>query len=235
MSRRDSSRARRVSMGRPIDPSTTLGANIVWRAEESVNNGSNTTTLVPIIGSLSLTRDATGQAVKASNANWSGRVVVPFNVTANRGYSGSLAIGTAATVVTVCRYTGTQNGLYAITAAGALNTGNSSYYDAPGNLNGQKVATPAAKALAAPLRVVTATVVDAAGVSLYANSVTPVTAALAGALAGDTFTIGAITPGGTYTMGGEWRRTLYWSRALSSAEVSVVLRALGAYEGITIS
>jgi hypothetical protein len=228
-------RNRRVTFGRQFDPAVALGANLVWRAEESAGNGSNTTALVPIVGSLSLARDTTGQGVKAPSANWSGRTVVPFNNTANRGYTGALAAPAAMTVVTVCRITGAQNGLYALTAAGVINTGNSSYYDVPGNLNGQKVATPASTAVGVPVRLVTATVVDAAGVSLYANSVTPVTAATAGALAGDTLTVGAITPGGTYTMAGEWRRTLYWSRALSGAEVAVVLRALGAYEGITIS
>jgi hypothetical protein len=210
------------------------GATLAWRAEDAASNATHTTTLPSYVGSLSLVRDSTGQLPKAASANFGGRASVAFVAPVNRGYSGALAAPAAMTVVSVWRLSASSAGHYAMTVGGVVNTGNSCYHDL-GNASGQKLAVHADVAIGLPAKMITVNVVTATGVSFYCNSYTAVAAAQAGALAGDTFTIGAITPGGIYTATGEWRTTGYWDRALTNGEVGSLLTALGAREGIAIA
>lgn len=235
MSRRPGrGRRRSYALSQPLpDPFRMFGANYAWRAEDSINNGANTTTLVPYIGSVAPVRDSTGQGIKAASANFGGRTVVPFSG-AGSGYTASLAATADMTVAHVVRLTLNASGMHAMTAAGALNSGNSSYLDA-NNLSAQKLAAHADRVFAFPAKAVVVCTYGAAGATGYLNSYTAVSVAQAGALAGDALTIGAITPSGTYTMNGEWRTSAVWTRALSVAEVTAVLQILGSREGITIA
>jgi hypothetical protein len=212
-----------------------MGASVAWRAEDAVDNGANTTTLPSYVGSVPLTRDATGHAVKAVSAFFTGRMSVTFaGGDPVRGYSGTLAVGTGATIVSVVRVTAAAAGTHAMTVAGAINTGNSSAV-AAGSTHAQKIVTAASKAFTVPGKLILVTVFDAAGAANYTNSYTPVTVTSAGALVGDTFTIGALSTAGDLTLTGEWRCTGYWPSALSAAEVGGLLTALGQREGVTIS
>lgn len=138
------------------------------------------------------------------------------------------------TVISVWRISATNAGLHAITVSDAVNTGNSCYLDL-GNISAQKLAVPLAQAQAVPIKLVSASVFTAAGITHYVNSLTPTSSAVVGALTGDKFTLGAITAVGTYVATGEWRKTAQWDRALSNAEVGAQLAVLGTQEGIVIA
>lgn len=214
------------------DPFALLGATLAWRADDATDNGANTTTLPSYIGSLTLNRNATGQAIKAASANFSGKLSIAFGG-ANAGYSNALAVSASMSFVSVYRVTAVNSGVHAFTAGGVANTGNSSGYTTL--TFSQKVVTNATRALATPVNVIAVSVFSAASVTHYANRYTPATTAVAGALVGDSLTIGALDTAGTFTLTGEWRTTAYFNRALTPAEAVIVLRNLGLREGIAIS
>jgi hypothetical protein len=217
----------------PGDPISALGASLAWRADDAVDNGANTTSIPSYIGSLTLTRDGVGPGVKTTSTNFVGLQSLLFGAAAQLSNASFGAVPAAVTVVTVCRPTASAAGFHAITVGGTVNTGNSSLYDAS-ETYAQKISTPAKTAFTVPNKVILVSVFDAAGIKNYTNSYTPVEVASAGALAGDTFTLGALSTSGIYTLTGEWRTTGYWPRALRPSDVALLIDALGAREGITI-
>lgn len=238
MNRRENGDAVRRPRGTvgPADPFLALRADHAWRASDAVDNGANTTSLLPYIGGLTLARSATGQGLKTASATLRGATVIPFNgVAGNAGYTGALAAPVGLTVATVWRCAVTASAAHALTVGGLANTGTADGMSGA-NAFSQKVATAALKAQAIPNDLVTVSVFTAAGSTIYCNSYTPASAALAGALAGDTFIVGSLSaPGGTFVMNGEWARTGVWLKALSTSQIRFLLLRLGVRHGIAIA
>lgn len=230
---------RGLRSGSYVDPARTLNASGAWRADESVGNGSVTTLIPPFWGSPPpLSASGTGQSLKAASSNLNGAFSITCNgVGASGGYSAVVLGGapTVLSVLTVARVTATNSGLYALTAAGSVNSGVSQLYFS-GTLKSRKLAVDVTgTAIATSFNVVQLSLFSAAGVTHYVNSLTPVTVAQAGALAGTTMSAAVIDSAGTFTLTGEWSYMAYWLRALSSEEARLAMNTMGSKYGITIS
>lgn len=237
MTRRTGRRNARIRIsGSRVDPFASFAADLAWRASDAVDNGSVTTSLPPYMGALTLAANGTGQPIKAASANFVGRQTVAFNgLAASRGYSGVLGgAPTGLTVASIVRITVGQSAAYSLTVGGTVNTGSAAGYDVT-QAFAKKLTTNALLAKTLPLMAVVLATVDAAGVSLYCNALTAVTAAAASALAGTTFAIGTLSSAGVYTLTGEWLTTGAWLRAFTDAEAKVLIRNLGRYYGIPIT
>lgn len=233
--RRDPRRSRRRGFGGPPDPAVVLGASYAWRADNAVDNGSVTTSLVPYIGPTSLPVLGTGQAIKAANANLGGRLAI--TCVGSGSYTAVLptAAPAAITIATVAYLTAANEGLSALTTGGTINTGVSQLL-AAGTLRARKTFVDiGATAAATPIAVVQVSVIDAAGGTNYVNSYTGSATVVAGGIAGTTFQICALDSANTFPLVGAWATTIMYSRALSAAEVRIVLTGLGARYGIAIA
>lgn len=215
----------------------STGATAVYLAEHASDNGSITTALNNYIGTATpLLAQGTGQGVKRASAYFGGRPAIPFaGGSAANGY-GAVVLGGAPsefTSVTVALVSGDNSGLCALTNAGAVNSGNATMVASAVN-RARKVSADAQRAGAVPSVVVLVGVFDAAGAALYATRRTADTVVSAGALAGTTFHVGTLSTSGTFTLTGEWAMSAYWTRALSAAEVALVLDELGDQYDIAI-
>lgn len=221
--------------GHRTNPFYALDADFAWRAEDAYDNGSVTTVLAPYIGEVSLTKDAAGQAIKAGTTNFQARKSISFDGLSG-GYSAALLSSAPPyfTVASVLRFTAANSGMYALSAGGVVNTGNSAYYDA-GGIHGRKVVSDAVEALAHPLRLVIVVTLDSDGVTLNANRYATQSTAAAGALAGTVFTIGALDSSSTFTLAGEWVETGCWLRKLRASEIRYLMTDLGAEHEISIA
>lgn len=220
-----------------IPPSAVsrLGAAYAWQADNAADNGTVTTSLVPFIGSVSLPVLGTGQSIKASDANLGGRLSIACAGTGS--YTAVLfgAAPTAITVVTVARLTAANEGLSALTTGGTINTGVSQLL-AAGTLRTRKTFVDCgALAAVQPISVIQVSVVDAAGGTNYVNSFTGSTTAVAGGVAGTTFQIAALDSVNTFPLVGSWAMTAVFLRALTAAEVAVLLRYLGSRYAVAIA
>lgn len=238
MNRRNIRNRRTIGRAWIQDPFAVLVADMAWRAEEATDNGSVTTGLVNYVGaSLTLPRQGTGQAIKAASALLNNRMAIAFAPTAGLGaYGNVVALGaspTNFTVATVGRYTTANRGLFALTAAGAANSG-VSLLQLTGT-SARKITTDASAAGAAPRTIVQVAVFTAAGITNYVNSFTAVTASLASALAGTSIHIGGITTSDVFVLDGLWATTAYWTRALTAAEARFALTHLGRKYGVAIA
>ncbi len=217
---------------RADDPLVALSARLAWRAEDAVDNGARVIALPSYIGDLRLVRNGTGQVPGPISANFFGRRTVPFSG-AGAGYSASLPVATSMSFVNVYRVTAVNSGVHAFTVGGGVNTGNSSGYTT--QTFSQKVASAATRAMALTSKVICVSVFTAAGVSHYANQYTPVSVAPAGALVGNTLTIGALDTAGTFTLTGEWLTTGYFDRALTAVDAAFILSTFGAQQHVAIA
>lgn len=224
-----------VSLGMTADAFIATSADLAWRADEAVS-GAVTTSLVPYMGSTALPKNGSGQAVKAASANFSG---APLSITFVAGagsYSAALATPAAYSFATVFRTTHTSVASHAMTVGGTINTGTSAGVSGTTNGFAQKLVASASKAISAvPVLIVQLSLFDASGVTVYANSYTPVTTASAGALAGNTLHIGALDSANTFTARGEWVTSGFWGRKLGTDEAATVLSMLGAKYVVTIA
>lgn len=216
------------------DPLVALGAAYAWCADDAIDDGSVTTTLAPYIGPVSLAAVGTGQAIKAMSANLGGRFAVACSGTGS--YSGVLpAVPAAMTIVSVVYLTAANEGLFATTAAGAINTGTSQLL-AGTVLRVRKLAADIGGiAIGSPLAVIQVSALNAAGGTNYVNSRTGSTTAAAGALAGTTVHVGGLDSANTFALVGAWARTGIFTRALSASEVALLLTGYGANYRIAIA
>lgn len=219
------------------DPFIKHRFQYAWRAKDAISNSTNTKTLKSYLGNAKLVMDATGQGIRRCSAILPGRFVIPFDGNnASRGFTGVLLSSPPAgfTFVAVAYISQNTSGTHALTAAGAPNTGNSAGYDIVTTFS-QKVLSAVTKAQAQPAKFVIASVFDAAGTRHYSNSLTAVTGASAGALAGTSLTIGALDSAGTYTLAGELEHAGAALRALSDSEIGMVISTLARVHRITLS
>jgi hypothetical protein len=242
MSRRNARHSRRnggTAGGGVADPFVVLGFDRAWRAEDAVDNGTNTTALPSYIGSaLSLAAFGTGQAVKAASANFPGRhSIVCDGLAGSNGY-GAVALGgapTSLTIASVARITAVNGGIAALTAGGTVNSGEAQFY-ASTTLRARKFGSPNADVtIALPCKVVTLTVFDVNGTTHYVNSLTPVTAASVAALAGTTFQVMALASAGSLVLTGEWCTSGYALRAFTPTEAASWLTLAGLRYGVTVA
>lgn len=219
------------------DPFVKFGAAFAWRASDAISNGAVTTALKSYIGDATLVRDSAGQGIRRCSSIFPGRFTISFDgVDASRGFTAVIlpSAPSAFTFATVAYISANTSGTHALTVAGAANSGNSAGYDVVTTFS-QKVLTAVSRAQAQPLKLIVVTTVDSSGVSHYANSITPVTGAVAGALAGTSLTIGALDNAGTYTLSGELERAGCWLRALSASDAGLVMKTLATEHRVTLS
>lgn len=228
MSRRKNSRRSRTAQFQ-ANPALIYGASNAWRAADTTDNGSVTTSWVPYIGGLTLTRTGTGQAIKAAVSQLGNATGVVFNgVAAAGGYTGALGVSAAMTFVTVSRMTAGASGACALTVGGTVNTGAAQFHFS-GVMTSRKVATGDATSLPnVPSNLITVSRFNAAGVSQNCNRVNASTAALAGALVGNTFYLGCLDSVGFWACTGSIVECMVFPRELSAGEVVSTLRYLGA-------
>lgn len=230
--------------GGSSDPFVSLAADYAWSADTAVHNGVNTTSLPSSRSALTLLPDVglgVGQVKPAASANLNGQLSVVWSSAVAFGYSAALPLGTptAYTAVHVFRPTsgGMDDAAHGLTVGGVFGAGGHSYatYLSPGNMVAGKASNNQVSTGAAPKNVVAACVYTAAGTTVYANSYTGQFLADAGALAGDTFTIGGLDANGVFCLDGEWCKTAIFLRELSAGEVATCLTALGAQYAVTIA
>lgn len=216
------------------DPVFVLGAAHAWRASDATDNGVITTTLPPFIGGLTLVPNGAGHPIKAASAGLRGAVTVPFNgVLGNGGYGAAMAISAGFSVLTIVRATGSNGSTHAMNVGASPNTGNSAGFSGATSFS-QKILSASLRAQSFPGDCIMVSVFDATGRTHYCNALTPVSAAQAGALAGDNFMIGAAAAG-TFVLNGQWERTAVFLRALAQADVAWALRFYGAMFGVSIA
>ena len=220
------------SAGGSIDIVRTLGADYAWRAAE----GSNAL-LSPYIGSLALSKFGAGQSAPAPSAALNGQLSMAC-AAANLGYGASDGGADAAfSIVTVGvnASPGASAGFAATTAAGfGVNSGVSQF--ATNSTIFSRRGAPLVDATSVkltPYSFVVLTIANGAGVTGYHSKLTPVSTALAGAVASDSKLIMGLSNAG-FGMIGEWALTAMWRRALSGAEAALLLAQLGARYGVTI-
>lgn len=207
------------------NPFNVLGFHWACRAEDSRGNGSVTQTVVPYIGNVELTRTGTGQAIKSGVGLFG---YVTFNgVAGAAGYSASVAVPAAVAVATVWRAAATGSACHAFTVGGAANTGTADGLSGA-NAFSQKIGTAALTPRPSlPAMLIILSVFNAAGSTIYVNSTTGVTSALAGALAGDTYVLGSLTsPSGTFTMSGDLMGQGRLNREPTAFEVRQIMTGL---------
>ncbi len=228
----------RFAVSLDVDPFNMFAADAAWDAQDAVTVGAVTDTLPPFRGATTLTRRGTGQAPKTIEAALNGRFAVPFDgLSASGSYTG-VPFGVApanCTMVSIFRQTANNAGLGAVTVGGAVNNGFSQLQFTGQNRSRKLSADVTASAVSLPQNLVFVTLFSAAGCTHYANAITPVTVAQAGALTGTTFDVGALGAASIFTVTGAWARSGLWSRALSTAEVTYLLQWSGARYGVTIA
>jgi hypothetical protein len=207
-----------------------------WLAEDATVAGGVVTALPAFTGGVPLPKTyGPGNAFTRESANLNGRITMPANT--QGAYSATLwdAAPAAVTIASVYRTTGVNGGFCSlVTAGGAANTGVSQIRANTAAVISQKITTRATHNVVSPANCAHVSVFDASGITSYMNARTAVTTALASAVAGTRFTVGALDPGGTWAFLGEWALTAVWPRALTSGEVATLLAELGAFYGITI-
>lgn len=219
-----------------------LGSDYAWRASDAADNGTLVTSIPAYIGTAVLALSSgSGQPKKASSANFLGHQVLPCNGGGTYTLASMLGAAPAGiTIASVFRTSSVNRGVCALTVGSGANSGTAQYRTSSGSpiIGAPKASTfTCQKTLPGsdPVSVVAVSVVDASGVTLYANSATPATSAVAGALAGTTWTLLGLSPTGTFTYDGEWVTTGIWLSALSGVQALAILNALGAKYGVTIS
>ena len=224
------------------DPFVLLGANYAWRASDATVSGGKTTSLVPYIGPLTLTRimPALGQPAVIDSTAFPGNKAVPFDgIDANAGYTGPLSAVGSMTFVSVLRQEvpvaglGNFQGFVTMTVGGAVNSGFAQMYEASGLLSARRAASVLATVPWTPPRsLVGITVFGATETRNYINNTTGPSTSTVVANAGDTLLLGSLAGNGSYTIKGEWITTAIWNRALTDAECQWLMRALVAQYGI---
>jgi hypothetical protein len=222
------------------DPFVKLGADRAWRADDATDDGSVTTGLPNYIGAaLTLTRQGTGQSIKATSANLGGKRTIAVNGSDAAGGYGAVALAgapAAFTIVMVCYLAAVANqGLSALTVGGTVVTGVTQHRVT--TIRSSKTTADATSAFTAPGPLILASVFVSAGIKHYATRYTSVDVASAGALAGTTFHVmcRSANASSPLTMTGEWRKTAYFARALSASEVAFALRMLGREHNVAIA
>ncbi len=220
---------------RRLDAASRLGASHAWRASDAANDGSVTVRLQPFLGRVQLQLVGTGQSIAASDANLGG---MPSIACAGTGSYAATLFGSAPaaiTVATVAYLSAANEGLSALTLAGALNSGVSQLL-AAGTLRTRKTFVDCgALAAAQPIAVVQVSVVNSTTGTNYVNSYTGSSTAVAGGVAGTVFHVGALDSANTFALAGSWAYTAVFPRALSASEVGAVLRDLGSECGVAIA
>lgn len=221
---RRSSRRRSVPGGF-IDPFVALEADRAWRADDGIDDGTVTTALANYIGApLLLPTTGTGQPIKNHSANFGNARSITFSP-GQRGYGNVVAFAvapTAITVASVVRVAAINRGWFAVTNAGATNSGFAQLFFS--NPKTRKLAVDADGAGSQPLNLIQVSVFTASGITDYSNAITGVTTASAGALVGTTLHLCEVDAAGTFAHSGEWVTGGYFLRALSAKEIAFAMR-----------
>jgi hypothetical protein len=220
-----------------VAPSALFGAANAWSAS-SVTGTTTTLTWVPVRGSVALAVGTGASGAPVANALLGGRLAVPF--TGLSSYRGVIpSPGDAQTMLVVGTTTAVENGgFFALTNAGAPNTGSALIRESAGDVFvARRVAVSAnSPAPATPPRAfIFLATFTTAGCSAYVNS--RVATASAGASATFTQTKAHIGEGadGIVNMSGAIAEASVFGRVLSLEEIQATILALSAYYSIPVA
>ena len=216
---------------------SVLGASNAWDAEH-LTVSTTTDAWVATAGGVNLAVQTAAQPAPAAVAALRGRRAVTWSGAG--AYAAAItAPGDNQTFMFVGYAGGANFGMMALTAAGALNTGSSLFFDgtAGGTVFGRRLAVDATVLRAAPMAFVLVCTKTTAGESLYVNSRTPVASAVGTASFSQAqFILGALTSTNVYAFAGNTvAAAAIYNRVLSAAEINYALTQAGAYYGVSIA
>jgi hypothetical protein len=217
----------------PADPALRY-ATYAWRPSDAVVNAGVIDSWPAYVGTATLLPGGAKKNQPAADALLNNQVAVPS--ASGVGYSVAMAAPTEQTFVFAGRYDTNSSGFMAHTVAGAVNSGQSLFYQSGVGVSARCLAATATVNPGAIASFVAVAIFRPTGATLYLNSYTPVTASGGPtALAGDSFRLFDISSAGVFPMNGAVRQPFVTNRAFTNAEAAYALATLGAEIGVTIA
>lgn len=224
---------------RSHNPAITLAADFAWRADGCQLANNLVSQWNPYRGNALLAQSVAlkrGTPIRSLDG-LGGRECIRFSASY---YTGTVALGNAQTVATVCRFTATPAALSGIWSStdGTPSTGTDARLLSSNRINTMRLGAnaPQTGVQSLPVSAIVVAVNELSGARLYFTARTPFTNAVASAaFAQSGHALGSVQTTENFPFTGEIAEHACWNRALSQAEIELLLAGWGEYYSLPIA